>query len=240
MVEQGDTGRRDNERIAISKGDLPLAEVLGRGQHPVLLVAPDVGPGQPPQPVDVGAEGADAQDRIIRAGLDVDDGRVGQMDADRPAFERAGLALGVGRLLGIDGREGHVSGEFRRALELLSRAALEVGGNEQGQVGLLLQPVEQAGRVVRGPAVDDEAPDAVFADEREKPQELGVVGGLIFAPHLLADHLADLPLEAQAGQRVGRPAFRLGVGGCEGGARGRGFFRGARDEQDSGPQEAAG
>ena len=143
----------------------PAREVLGRGQHAVVLIAPDVGTDHAPQEVHVAAEGPDAFRGILRIHGNVGDRRVGQMDAHRPALYRADRPDLGGQRLGTGRRKGHVRGELGRAGDLLAGAAFEVRRYEQGQGRFSLEPVEEAGGFSRRPAVDDEPADPELADE---------------------------------------------------------------------------
>ncbi len=179
--------------------------VLGRREHAVVLIAADVGRGQPSEQVEVGAERADAEDRVVRLRLHVDDGRVGEVDADRAALGRADAADLVGQVLRADSGQRHVGGELRGTGELLARSTLEVGRHEERHVGFGLQPVQEIGRVVRRATVDDEPAHAVVTDERTPVLEHRVVIGDVLAAHLLGDELADLLLERQPRERLVGP-----------------------------------
>ena len=140
-------------------------EMLGRGQHAVVVIAADVGPDHAAEQVQVAAEGADALGRVVGAPGDVDDRRVGQMDAHGPALDGAGRSRPVHEVLGAGGGEGHVGRVFARARHLLARAAFEVGGDEERDLGFFLEAVEEVGDVARRPAVEDEHAHAVVAGQ---------------------------------------------------------------------------
>ena len=125
--------------------------MLGRGQHPVLLVTPDVGTGHFSQKLEIPAERPDAEDGIVWLGLDVHDGGIGEMDTDGPAFDGPGFSELIGDVFGSDSRERHVGRKFRGTLDLLPRAAFKIGGDEKGDIGFLLKTVEKSGDVVRVP-----------------------------------------------------------------------------------------
>ncbi len=62
-------------------------EMLGRGDHAVVLAPSDEGVGDAATSAGVLADGPGVDDRIVGIDVDVDDRRIGHVDAQGPAFE---------------------------------------------------------------------------------------------------------------------------------------------------------
>jgi len=205
-LEVGGDGRKKAVRIL---GRVAVAgEMLGRGDHPVLLDAPDEGVGDAADEGRIGADGPGVDDRIVGIDVDVDDRGVGHVDAHGPALEGRGPADLVGQLLGAGRAEGHERREERRVRDPVGRSPLEIGGHEQRHQGPLLEGVGELGRLVdAGRGEQDQAADLRLDDEIVEGREAGAVGVAEIGREAAGDHLADLLLDRQALQGAAHPAL---------------------------------
>ena len=90
---------RRQEAVGILGRVAVAGEVLGRGDHAVILRPPDEGVGDAADEPGVGADGPGVDDGILGVDVDVDDRSVGHMDAHGPAFEGGDAPHAVGQLL---------------------------------------------------------------------------------------------------------------------------------------------
>ncbi len=226
---------RGHERVGIHGRVAVAGEMLGRGDHAVLLDAADEGVGDAADEGRVGADRPGVDDGIVGIDVDVDDRGVGHVDAHGPALEGGDPAHGVGQVLGAGRAERHERREEGRARDPVGRAGLEIGGHEQRDLGQLLEAVGQLGRVVdarRGE--EDQAADLGVDDERLELADIGAVGVAELGREAAGDHLADLLFDGHLPQGPGDPA-----GVRRGEARGRrgSRRRGAAREEERGEKE---
>lgn len=133
-LEGGKTGGDTRQIVVRVDGGVAVAgEVLGAGGDAGGLEALDVGGGVPGDQLRIGAEGADADDRVGGVGVDVGGGGPVEVDAavGQSAAEFAGDR--AGQLGVVDGAERMVSGEGGAAahFEAGDVAALLVDGDDQ-------------------------------------------------------------------------------------------------------------
>ncbi len=169
QVDPGQPEVRVAGRVAVA------GEVLGAGRDAGGLQAADVRGGVPGRQVAVAAEGADADHRVVRVGVDVRVGRVVQVHADGGQVEpdRAGDPLGEVGVVDLAERQvarvGGPAGHF----EAGDVAALLVGGDQQVAVERV-HLRGQRGDLLRGADVAAEQGDAAeFAVAQSAAQPLG-------------------------------------------------------------------
>ena len=131
------------------------------------------------------------------------------MDADGAALDRGDAAHLVGVQLPAGGRHPHIGGEGGAAVEAHGGAALEVGGDQQGNAGVPLQDVELGGDVERRADGDDDAADLQRVHPRPRLDETGVIGRGVGAGNPRHDQLADLGAKRQAVEQVLGPGSTL-------------------------------
>ena len=107
-------GDRRQEAVRILGRVAVAGEMLGRGDHAVVLAAADEGVGDAADEGRVRADGPGVDDGIVGIDVDVDDRGIGHVDAHGPAFEGRDPAHGVGQILGAGRAEGHERREERR------------------------------------------------------------------------------------------------------------------------------
>ncbi len=181
-------------------GDVPVAgEVLGAGGDAGRLEAADPRGGVPGDHVGVRTEGADADDRVVRVGVDVRARRVVEAHPGGAQLPAEVGGDGPGQLRVVDGAEGEVAraggagggldtGDVARLLVDRDDQVGVLGAESGGQPGDLLGGDDVAGEQHDGgQPVADVAQDPVGSlgahetrlqdGEREPPQRAAVLAG---------------------------------------------------------------
>ena len=224
-------GRADDgqRQVGVRAGVAVAGEVLGRGEHPVVLEAPHLGRHEPAHVGRILAERAGIDDRVGGIVVDVGHRREGQVHADGAALERGDAADVVGGAVAPGRAHAHIGGKQRPAVEPEAGPALEVRGDEQRERRALLQPVELGRDVERRADGHDDAADVQRIDPRFGAREAVVVVGGVGPRnprhHQLGDPVADVET-GQHGLDVGLGADRAGDG-----HRARASPPGARDRR---------
>ena len=160
------------------------------------------------------SERARVDDGIRWIGIHVGIGKEIPMHSNGSRLERGDASKGFGILWFAGRSKGHGMGKNGRAIQTHGHAALEIGRDNEGQLGRFLQPVEQVGGYI-GIALEqdgtihrnghDQRSDVILADVVAQLNEDGV--GVIqeLRQHLDAEELADFFFGRHLAQRLVGP-----------------------------------
>ncbi len=121
--------------MRIGFGVAVTGKVLQRGEHSAVVDTPDIGPHQRADGVRILAERARIDDRIQWIVVDIGIRSEIHVDADGAPLERSGGSDRIGVVRVPGGAGGHDRREAGRPDDAHRGAPLEVGRNEQRQLG---------------------------------------------------------------------------------------------------------
>ena len=216
-------------RIAVAR------EVLGGGDHPVVLAAANERPREAGDELGRFADGPDVDDGVVGIDVDVHDGRVGLVNAHRPALEGRDPSHPVRQLLRAGSPDRHEGREQGRVRDLVAGPPLEVRGDEKRHFGPGLEEVREVGRLVDFAAEQADPADPGAFDEVAKAPDFRAVEIPEFPDETAADELAGLFLDGHPPQGFLHPA---GIHGGQDGLQDRFLPARAREApQEGDPQD---
>ena len=123
-------------------------KVFSSSQHSIGPSAADVGGHKIANLLRVFTERTSVDDGIGGIRIHVGYGKKIPMHADSASFLRSDASEGLGIVQFSGSAEGHGMGKYCRSVKAHGDAALEISRDQQGQFGILLQTIEEYGRLI--------------------------------------------------------------------------------------------